>query len=42
LVTTFSTSPIATPEPGSIALFGIGLIALFSCRKVVNGSSVAA
>jgi hypothetical protein len=42
LVTTFSTSPIATPEPGSITLLGIGLIALFSCRKVLNGSRVAA
>ncbi len=42
LVTTFSTSPIATAEPGSITLLGIGLIALFSCRKVLNGSRVAA
>jgi PEP-CTERM motif len=42
LVTTFNASPIATPEPGSITLLGIGLIALFSCRKVLHGSRVAA
>jgi len=41
LVTTFSTPPIATAEPGSITLLGIGFLTLFSCRKVLNRSRVA-
>src|SRR5713101_197088 len=41
LVTTFDTSPVATPEPGSIALLGLGSIALFVCGKGPKKSMAA-